>query len=176
MREVASVIHAAAAKLDLNLWYLDDGILAGTSCDVRHAFDVIEKKGPQWGLHLNAAKCEIITHPASSHRSSVFPDLPGPNKNLEGNFYFLGIPVGSPEFCREYLVNKAVEMAEDSLDAITHLKDPQVALSLIRHCIGFCQMFTPYEQPQHLNFGISVGAVDIAVKLLIFFLLNNNYY
>ena len=140
MREVASEIHAAAPKLDLSLWYLDDGVLAGTSCDVRHAFDVIEMKGPQWGLHLNAAKCEIITHPASSHRSSVFPDLPGPNKNLEGNFYILGSPVGSPEFCREYLVNNAVEMAEDSLDAITHLEDPQVALSLIRHCTGFCQM------------------------------------
>ena len=155
MRELASEIHAATPKLDLNLWYLDDGILAGASCDVRHAFDVLELNGPRWGLHLNAAKCELAAHPASSHRSSVFPDLPGSNKNTEGNFHMLGSPVGTTEFRRQFLLDNAIEHAEDSLEAITNLEDPQVALSLIRHCTGFCQMVyslrtTPTSELQDL--------------------------
>ena len=101
---------------------------------------MLELNGPRWGLHLNAAKCELAAHPASSHRSSVFPDLPGSNKNTEGNFHMLGSPVGTTEFRRQFLLDNAIEHAEDSLEAITNLENPQVALSLIRHCTGFCQM------------------------------------
>ena len=140
MKEVSLQIHTAAPKLALNLWYLDDGILAGPSCDVRHALDVTAMSGPKWGLHINVAKCEIATHPASSHRCSLFPDIPGLNTNSAGNFHILGSPIGSTEFCREFFLKNTIDMAEESLEAIATLEDPQVALSLIRHCTGFCKM------------------------------------
>ena len=140
MREMAAEIKAGAPDLHLNLWYLDDGVLAGQASDVRHALDIIEIGGPKWGLNLNPSKCEIITHPSSSHQTTHFPDIPGLNINMEGNLSILGSPIGSTTYSRQFLLDSAISQAEESLEAIEKLEDPQVAFSLIRQCTGFCQM------------------------------------
>jgi hypothetical protein len=48
-------------KLALNLWYLDDGVLAGTAAEVHKAFLLIQELGPDLGLELNVGKNELIT-------------------------------------------------------------------------------------------------------------------
>ncbi|KAL5477585.1 hypothetical protein EMCRGX_G024399 [Ephydatia muelleri] len=47
-------------ELLFNKWYLDDGVLAGTSLSVRAALDVISSLGPFLGLYINFAKCEVF--------------------------------------------------------------------------------------------------------------------
>ena len=141
LREITELIeNEVPSGLLLHLWYLDDGVLAGKCDSVRRALDAIACAGPQWGLHLNASKCEIISHPVSSHCTDSFTTIPARMKNHEGNFSILGSPVGSEEFCIEYLREFAIEPAEATLKAIGILEDPQVALTLIRHCAGFCQL------------------------------------
>ena len=140
MREMATEIMAGAPDLRLNLWYLDDGVLTGKASEVRHAIDIIEVGGPKWGLNLNPSKCEIITHPTSSQQVSHFPDIPGLNINTEGNLSILGSPIGSNAYRHQFFIDGAISQAEESLEAIEKLEDPQVALSLIRQCTGFCQM------------------------------------
>ena len=44
----------------LNVWYLDDGTLVGTAPEIAKALEIIQKKGPKLGLHLNLSKCEIF--------------------------------------------------------------------------------------------------------------------
>ena len=137
------------------LWYLDDGVLVGQAQEVRDALDTIARVGPQWGLHLNTSKCEIITSPSSAHQADYFPDIPDEKINSQGNFDILGSPVGSADHCSAYLLSHALEPAEDTLDAITNIQDPQVALALIRQCAGFCQMVyamrsTPPQSLIHL--------------------------
>ena len=44
----------------LNVWYLDDGTLLGTAPEIAKALEIIQKKGPKLGLHLNLSKCEIF--------------------------------------------------------------------------------------------------------------------
>ena len=41
----------------LNLWYLDDGVLAGERSAVVCALHLIEELGPHLGLHINLTKC-----------------------------------------------------------------------------------------------------------------------
>ena len=137
------------------LWYLDDGVLVGQAQEVRDALDTIARVGPQWGLYLNTSKCEIITSPSSAHQADYFPDIPDEKINSQGNFDILGSPVGSADHCSAYLLSHALEPAEDTLDAITNIQDPQVALALIRQCAGFCQMVyamrsTPPQSLIHL--------------------------
>ena len=48
--------RAKCANLLLNLWYMDDGIIAGPAPDVRKALKLIVKYGPDLGLDLNLAK------------------------------------------------------------------------------------------------------------------------
>ena len=137
--ELAKEIYHQA-DLDLQLWYLDDGILIGRAEDVRNSLDTIARVGPRWGLYLNMSKCEIITPPASANVVTIFPDIPDAKINVCGNFSVLGSPIGSPEYCTEYLLTHAVEPAEMALDAITRIRDPQVAMALIRQCAGFCKL------------------------------------
>ena len=137
------------------LWYLDDGVLVGQAQEVRDALDTIARVGPQWDLYLNTSKCEIITSPSSAHQADYFPDIPDEKINSQGNFDILGSPVGSADHCSAYLLSHALEPAEDTLDAITNIQDPQVALALIRQCAGFCQMVyamrsTPPQSLIHL--------------------------
>ena len=52
--------RAKCANLLLNLWYMDDGIIAGPARDVRKALRLIAKYGPDLGLNLNLSKCELF--------------------------------------------------------------------------------------------------------------------
>ena len=73
--------------------------------------------------------------------TNLFPDIPDTKINVRGDFSVLGSPIGSPEYCSEYLTTHAIEPAETALvEAITRIKDPQVSMALIRQCAGFCKM------------------------------------
>ena len=130
---------ASRSHLLTQLWYLDDGVLVGEPLEVRKALDILAEVGPKWELFLNLSKCEIITPPASPHISTLFHDVPSEKIRYDGNFDILGTPVGSADHCTDFLRTYAIEPASDTLEATT-LIDPQVALSLVRQCAGFCQM------------------------------------
>ena len=131
---------SSRSNLDTQLWYLDDGVLIGEAEEVRKALDVFSNVGSRCGLFLNPSKCEIITPPASSHLTGLFPEIPKTKTRTDGNFDILGSPIGSAEHCVEFLRSEAIEPARETLDAIGFIGDPQVAMSLIRQCTGFCQM------------------------------------
>ena len=129
MLQVSEEIKISSGGLQLHMWYLDDGVLAGPSYEVQNALRVIAEVGPKWGMFLNPEKCEIITHPASAMQTDIFYQIPREQKNFQGNFSILGSPIGSSEFCRTYLEEHAIDPAVDTLLAIQSLEDPQVALS-----------------------------------------------
>ena len=58
-------------ELLFNKWYLDDGVLAGTSVSVRATLDVISSLDPSLGLYINFAKCEVL----GKAELSAFPHL-----------------------------------------------------------------------------------------------------
>ena len=51
----------ASLGLDLNIFYLDDGLLCGSPEGVSKALAVLLHKGPALGLDLNLDKCELIS-------------------------------------------------------------------------------------------------------------------
>ena len=62
---IQSIIVTIAEEtpgLEANLWYLDDGTIAGRTCDVYRAYEIIEEMGPHRGLQLGHMKCELIRH------------------------------------------------------------------------------------------------------------------
>ena len=60
IHRVIAEIHQQCSDLPLNKWYLDDGIMGGSTDDIARALSIIEKLGPDLGLNLNLAKCELI--------------------------------------------------------------------------------------------------------------------
>ena len=123
------------SSLQLQAWYLDDGILAGPRPALQRVLSLLQQEGPSLGLFINLRKCEIF----SSRDLEGFPEQMKKSNNpcLE----VLGIPIGDEEFCTTFISAKCAEsrMLLDKLEEVGAI-DPQVALTLIRLCGGFCRL------------------------------------
>ena len=64
----------SSLKSSLNLGYLDDITLGGSSKTVAADIREITRAGAAIGLSLNVDKCELITHPGERCPSSVVQD------------------------------------------------------------------------------------------------------
>ena len=116
-----------------NAWYLDDGVVAGPSSSVQHV--VHQDLGPSLGLHLNPPKCELF----SQGDLSLFPSEM--NKSCTPNLTILGAPIGDVAFCSSFIASKraAASILLSSLEKLGSC-DPQIALILLRMCVGFTKL------------------------------------
>ena len=81
--------------LIVNAWYLDDGILCGSACDLSIALEIIEV-GPARDLFLNRGK------PLFHIPTDCTPDynpLPAEIPIARDGFDLLGSPIGPSSFC-----------------------------------------------------------------------------
>jgi ubiquitin carboxyl-terminal hydrolase 44/49 len=133
--------RAKCANLLLNLWYMDDGIIAGPAPDVRKALKLIVKYGPDLGLDLNLAKCELFCSSVETLELNDFPIQRAKNDgnipvSAHFNFIVLGSPIGSPEFCEGWM-SAATSKAELLFDRLSELNDPHTAALLLSSCCSF---------------------------------------
>ena len=91
------------------------------------------------GLQLHLGKCELIlpSGALAPECESRFPrplvvDAEGRDRVLrDGNFEFLGTPIGADVFCEAETTRRA-EKASRLLNGLAELEDPQVGLRLVR--------------------------------------------
>ena len=90
LHPIVERIRAAVPNLTLNAWYLDDGILVGSSRDIAAALNIIESDGPPVGLNLNRAKSLLfIPEDADASCSPLPPEIP----ITQRGFTLLGCPI-----------------------------------------------------------------------------------
>ena len=98
-----------SCKSELNTWYLDDGLVAGTPDDVHHDLSKILEASNSLGLAVNASKCEFFVIPKSSdpatgvsaplnhHTNRILSlikrDAPGIREMDRSNLILLGAPI-----------------------------------------------------------------------------------
>ena len=132
-------------SLDLALFYLDDGVLAGDLAHVASALQHLQAASKAIGLDLNLAKCELaVAGPVSETAlQACFPAAllcdGGGAGRVQSNFDFLGAAIGDDTFIRDHTADRAAK-AGDLLDGLAELTDPQVGLRLLRACGGFSRM------------------------------------
>ena len=61
------VLEPGCANLLYHAWYLDDGVVAGSSTEVCRVLAILEERGHSLGLHVNINKCEVFCHSDLSH-------------------------------------------------------------------------------------------------------------
>ena len=89
----------------LSLWYLDDGTLIGPRPVIRQFLDCLLSLGPNFGLRLNMAKCEIYWPSGEQVFTEFPPAIVRIGQHCDG-LELLGSPVvGSPEFFAEAVIN-----------------------------------------------------------------------
>jgi hypothetical protein len=102
LHPLALRIQADFPKLDLCVWYLDDGTIIGDVKDVHAVFQLIEKEGPALGLYLNVKKNEIWW----PNRSCDDPFPAEVDRVENAGVKLLGAPIGSREFTTEFVKKK----------------------------------------------------------------------
>ena len=144
-RRAEQALHAARppglGQVDLTVFFLDDGTLAGDWRAVAHLLHVLVAALAAVGLNLSTGpgKCEVV--PAGGADSDVdlsaFPQ--GFQLRTDLSFELLGAPVGDAAFCAQH-TRKRVSAAQELLDALGALENAQVALHLLRQCASFCKL------------------------------------
>jgi hypothetical protein len=142
-------IQRLCPSLALNVWFLDDGTLVGTTTDVRKALGAIIEFGPDMGLFLNLQKCElwwpsldptlVADFPADIPRTSGNGVLFGREPSQADGVELLGGPIGNANFAALYM-HQRLDRLEDTLRALRDIDDGQIELILLRCCLGVPRM------------------------------------
>ena len=146
----AAALQPVAAELrngplDLAMFYLDDGVVAGDLPAVGAALAHVQQRAAAVGLGLNLSKCEVVV-PGNVTAADLSTALPaallwgdsGVDRVLR-NFEFLGAAIGSDAFVAHHTATRVAKTTA-LLEAIAELEDPQVALRLLRASAGHSRL------------------------------------
>ncbi|HYN44590.1 MAG TPA: reverse transcriptase domain-containing protein [Candidatus Limnocylindrales bacterium] len=129
----------ALDDIKLNLWYMDDGAIIGHYKSIQKVLEILDELKDSLGVFLNEAKTEIIWLNDSPHPSDPFRDtnfkLTSP-KEME----MLGAPLGTRQWCNDYVFKKAISKSQVVIDKLLGLNDSQIAFLLLRACLSYSKM------------------------------------
>jgi ubiquitin carboxyl-terminal hydrolase 44/49 len=118
-------------KLDLSVWYLDDGTIIGDKAEVFKVFELLEKEGPEVGLHLNVKKNEIWW--PSRSEPDPFPEV---ERVDNSGVKLLGAPIGTEEFTAKF-VSKKLDVLQSVCAKLEAVDDAQIEFGLFRGCLAY---------------------------------------
>jgi hypothetical protein len=129
---LAERIKKEFPKLDLGVWYLDDGTIIGDVGDVFKVFELIRAEGPSLGLHLNVKKNEIWW----PSRTSPDP-FPAEVERIDNEgVKLLGAPIGTEKYTTAF-VKKKLDTLQDVCKKLREVDDAQVEFGLFRGCLAY---------------------------------------
>ncbi|KAK8720595.1 hypothetical protein OTU49_013221 [Cherax quadricarinatus] len=121
---------------ELNIWFLDDGTLAGTKESLLHDLTQVMTRGQEMGLVLNPSKCEIISV-SQQVINAVRSKLPGAAVIAPTNSVLLGAPLGSN--ATDTILRKKLEELRRMEQRIGNL-DTHDALYLLTKCLSLLRL------------------------------------
>ena len=126
-------IHPLVKKLssELKIFYLDDGLIGGSTSDVLEDIRLIQREAARIGLQLNLSKSELITH--NSKDCSILQSADLISIHPE-DATFLGAPIGPPASVDSSISIKISALKVMS-ERLPHLQRHD-ALLLLRHSLA----------------------------------------
>ncbi|CAL1146949.1 unnamed protein product [Cladocopium goreaui] len=155
--------------LDLALFYLDDGALAGDIDNVAAVLQQLQQDCLTIGLRLNLDKSELVaTGPVSEAalRARFPPSLlnnAGGAGRVVHSFEFLGAAIGEDTFIRDHTADRAAK-AGNLLDELAELPDAQVGLRLLRACGGYARLVHSMRCNPPQSQGLALDMFDGMVR------------
>ena len=125
--------------INLKMWYLDDGSFVGSRGSVASLLNILQSKGPSFGLHLNLSRCDIFWPSGNQQFPEFAPEVQSIN-NVTGGAELLGSPIHGSEAFFANSVAKRIDRVLSCQDHLSDLEDPQVELHLLRNCLGLCKV------------------------------------
>jgi hypothetical protein len=149
LQPIVEKIQQVIPDLEANVWYLDDGALAGTREQLQRAVDIILQDGPARGLFLSTA---ATISPPSKPKSTVWsphdrsddddPMERGIPRVQTDGIVLLGSPIGSREFA-EQTIRKRITKINETTNKLLLLQDAHSEYVLLRSWLSLQKiMFT----------------------------------
>ncbi|XP_069181539.1 uncharacterized protein [Procambarus clarkii] len=150
---------------ELNIWFLDDGTLAGTQESLLEDLQLVKSKGEELGLTLNPLKCEIISS-SQPTIDAVRTILPGAQVIAPTDSVLLGAPLGSSaiEVVLEEKLNDLRRM-EGRIGAL----DAHDALYLLTRCLAlprltyFLRCAPSFDSPKLTEYDTLLRSITMKV-------------
>ena len=160
LQPIIEQISSRVPNLKVNTWHLDNGTLVGSPSDLFQTLSIIELEGPTMGLSLNHSKSLLFT---SGNINLAFNPLPPDIPRAVEGFSLLGCPVGSPSFCRSFVL-KRVEKIRACLRRLPDLQDSQMESTLLRFCLSLPKISFSLRScpPDHIR--EAADSFDILIK------------
>jgi hypothetical protein len=114
--------------------------------DLTAFIEYFTKYGPPLGIHLNTTKTKIFTLPSRDDTASILSPtqrhhlrcaldlLNGPSSEQTEGIRYLGHPIGSPSYCRTFILAAARDFHRATIRLTKRLADPQTIATLFRFC------------------------------------------
>jgi hypothetical protein len=112
-----------------NKWYMDDGGIIGEVEFLKKVWDILLKRGPELGLHLNPSKCEWSW--LDPDRSDPVP-VSGVAFVPHTEIQMLGVPLGCDEFVSKFVDKKLLGRLQATVDKLVDFEDSQASSYLLR--------------------------------------------
>ena len=113
----------------IQIWYLDDGVIAGKIQDLELFFNELFAAFHGIGLVLNKWKCKLFTKSGGLQLASL-SSLPRESNGLE----ILGAPVGCDKFVAGDATSKVLKAVKFCERVAATIDDPQIAVALLSLC------------------------------------------
>ena len=134
LKLVTDRIISICKELDLNVWYLDDGVIGCDTVSVAKALEILQKEGPEYGLHVIMPKCELYYPSNSNFNRNLFP---AELKVMPNGIDIMGVPIGSADFCTAYFNGRLSKL--NLLIKIDDIENTQVSFLLLNKCVAYCR-------------------------------------
>ena len=115
---------------DWEAWYHDDGILVGDSKTLIEMLEHLQTSFRRLGLTVNLDKCKLWSPNGLREDTSPLPISDWGTPQV-----VLGTPFGSQEAVRVFL-GQVRAKHHRALELLAKFPDPQIAVALLRHCLG----------------------------------------
>ena len=150
LQDIVEQIEEEVPGLEVNAWFLDDGVQVGTAEQLAQVMDIMKREGPSRGLVLNTldntliqSKCKttVWRRDFSERKEELDIDCLdcGARMVTEEGIILLGAPVGSEEFVRSSSVTR-IEKMEEIAEKLVFLEDAQSEYVLLRSCLSTQKM------------------------------------
>ena len=149
-------------SLDICVFYLDDGVIAGESRAVAWMCQELKSELESIGLSFNMNKCSITPSSGSDAIAdrSVFP---GWQWNSIKNVKILGAAIGDEAFCEDLLA-KRQSKAAGLLERLGELGDVQCGYLLLRTCSSYAKLMYSIRTTPSLSQRAGLRNFDAAVR------------
>lgn len=148
-------------KSELNVWFLDDGTIAGNMETVLNDLKIIKEKFAAIGLEVNTNKCEIFQLNKNENVFKSFSEIM-PGIRLVEDLTLLGAPIVLS--AGEIVLQEKEKELELFFNRLPDLNQ-HVAYFLLKHCLGIPKLTYLIRTTPFWKFPEIVQRMDLSIKL-----------